>query len=131
MAQHSIVRQQNRTKEGNLVVPLDEVRTLDYGTLTYLSGYPATSGIIYAVASGKTAYLREIWVTELSGNAGSFVITDGAGNAITPHIKVAGGQERKIETMIGPVTSGFIVASGSPICADITVTVQVNPNVKE
>lgn len=126
-----VVKEMRRTKEANLVVPLDEVRTIDYGVLTYKSGYPATSGIIYTIASGKEAYLRQLIISELSGNAGTIQIVDGDEKPITPHLKLVGGQTKIINTCIGPVTDKFVVASGSPICADITLVVQIDPKYME
>jgi len=131
MAVHSVVRELNRTKEGMLVIPLDELRTIDNDNITITSGAWPTSGVLYQVASGKEAYLREIWITELSGNAGSFQIADATGSPITPPIKVVGGQDKKIDCILGPVTSGFTVASGAPINANITAVVQVDPKVNE
>lgn len=121
----------NRTKEGNLLIPLDEIRTYDYKHITVASGAFNTSGILYNITSGKEAYIRQIWVTELSGNAGSFQIADATGNPITPPIKLIGGQERLIDTCLGPAISGFTVASGCPIAADITLVVQVDPKIIE
>lgn len=131
MAEQHVVREQNRTKEGILVIPLDEVRAFDYDNATIASGAWPTSGILYAVASGKEAYLRQIQIQELSGYAGNIQIVDAAGNAITPPYKVAGGQLKLIDTCLGPVTSGFTVASGAPIAANVTLAVQVDPKVKE
>ena len=129
MANQTIVKEQNRTKEGILVVPLDEVRTIDYNNITFVSG--ATAANLYTVASGKEVYLRQLWITELSGNAGSFQIADAAGNPATPPIKLAGGQDTRINTVLGPFTSGLTIVSGSPINASITAVVQIDPKVNE
>lgn len=130
MAEKIFSYEQRRTKEANLVIPLDEVRTIDVNTVTVVSGAFPTSGILYTIASGKEAYIRQIWVTELSGIAGSFQIADSS-RSLTPPIKVAGGQDRVINTVIGPATSRFTVASGCPINAAITLVVQVDPKAVE
>ena len=131
MAQKFISEELRRTKEANKVVPLDEVRTYDYGHVTIASGAFPTSGILFAVASGKEAYLKQIIVTELSGNAGTFQIADGTAAVITPPLKLIGNQEREINTVLGPVTSGFHVASGAPIAGEITAVVQIDPKANE
>ena len=131
MAEQHYSKELRRTKEAGLVIPLDEVRTIDYGHTTVASGAWPTSGILYAIASGKEAYIREIWVTETAGKAGSFQIADPAGNIITPPIRLAGNQDKVIKTCLGPATSGFVVASGCPINADITLVVQVDPKAVE
>jgi len=131
MAEKIYSYDQNRTKEGNLVVPLDEIRTIDYGNLTIASGAWPTSGVIYAISSGQEAYIRQIMITELSGNAGSLQIADTTDSSITPPIKLVGGQYKTIDTILGPITSGFTVASGAPIAANITLVVQVDPKTVE
>lgn len=131
MAEKVYSHELKRTKEANLVIPLDEVRTIDVNTTTIASGAFPTSGILYTIVSGKEAYIRQIWVTELSGQAGSFQIADPAGNIYTPPIKVAGGQDKVINTCLGPATSGFVVASGAPIAGTITLVVQVDPKAPE
>jgi len=131
MAERHIIREQRRTKEANLVIPLDEIRTIDYNNVTIASGAWPTSGVLYQVSSGKEAYLREIWITELSGQAGSVQIADATGSAILPKISLVGGQDKHIVTCVGAVTSGFTVASGAPIAANITLVVQVDPKAKE
>ena len=131
MAEKIYSYQQSRTKEGNLVIPLDEIRTIDYSNTVITSGSWNTSGILYTLSSGHVAYIRQIMITELSGNAGSLQIADATGTAITPPIKLAGGQYKIIDTTLGPVTSGFVVASGTPIAANMTLTVQVDPKAIE
>ena len=131
MAEQSIVREQKRTKENLLVIPLDEIRTFDYGNLTITSGAWPTSGIIYTITSGKEAYIRQIQIQELSGNAGSVQIITPDGSAVTPPYKLAGGQLKVVDTCLGPATSGLTVASGAPITANITLAVQVDPKAKE
>jgi len=127
MARYNISLEKARTKEGNLVVPLDEIRTIDKSKAILTSG--ATNITIYD-AGNKEAYIRQIWITETAGVAGSFQIADETGEPITPPIKLAGGQFKIIDTMLGPA-SKFAVASGCPINAEVTVVVQVDPKIKE
>lgn len=131
MAEKIFSYEQRRTKERSLVIPLDEVRTIDYQNTTIASGAWSTSGILYTILSGQEAYIRQIQITELSGQAGKIQIADTTGKNVTPPINVVGGQYKTIDTILGPATSGFVVSSGAPIAANMTLVVQVDPKPSE
>lgn len=63
----TVTQPQHRTRQGNLVIPLDEPRSYDWICNTVVSG---TSGTIYTGESGKVYYLRQAMYSELSGNTG-------------------------------------------------------------
>lgn len=134
MAEQHIVKQKNRTKESDLVVPLDELRSMESAFKAVVSGAWEASGVLYAIDSGKNAYIKQITISETSDIAGTLEIGEpisGGATQLTGVIPVTGGQLKTIDTCIGPATSGFVVMSGNPIDADITLVVQVDPNVPE
>ena len=63
----TVTQPQHRTRQGNLVIPLDEPRCYDWICRTVVSG---TSGTVYTGESGKVYYLRQAMYSELSGNNG-------------------------------------------------------------
>jgi len=129
MAQKIIVTEKKRTKESNLVVPLDEVRTIDFNFVSITSGTFDTSGVLYTVASGKEAYLKQVIATDTAGADGVLkigkAVSGGFSQILT--IPVYSGQMVTVNTMLGPVMSGFAVMSGTPFGGDVTVVVQVDP----
>lgn len=133
MAEKIYSHELKRTKEANLVVPLDEVRTYDYGHLTVASGAFTTSGILYTIASGKEAYLKQVIATNTLAADGWLkigVVVSGGYSQIL-NIPVSSGQVTTMDTHIGPATSGFVVMSGTPFGGDVTVVVQVDPKAVE
>lgn len=133
MAEKHVIIQKRRTKEANLVIPLDEVRTVDVGFASVASGAPTTSGILYAIQSGKEAYIKQVIATNTIAAAGKLeigkVVSGGYSQVLTLH--VASGQTATLDTLIGPATSGFVVMSGSPFGGDVTLVVKVDPKVPE
>ncbi|GEM_PF-6761399 len=133
MAEKYITHPQHRTKEANLVIPLDEVRTVDHGFKSIASGAFPTSGIIYTIASGKEAYVKQIIATPTIDAGGVLelaeVISGGYSQIAT--INIASGETKVIDTFIGPVTSGFTVMSGTSFAGDITLIVQIDPKATE
>ena len=120
-------------KEGNTVIPLDQVRTIEYTSLEVLSGGLVGSGMKYhIIGSGKEAYIREIWITELSGIGSELNIYDSQSGTrrVLPPIKVLANQDVVIKDIcVGPIQSGLVVgSSGEKIAASVTLVVQVDPH---
>ena len=78
------VRERRVTKQGQLVIPLDDPRTLDRA---HVSIAAQTSGNFYTIASGKQAYVKHLILTELSGTDARVWLQDSSGY-ITPPIVV-------------------------------------------
>lgn len=136
MADRTWTLDQNRTKENNIVIPLDEVRSYDTGHLAITSGAYPGSGLIYTVASGKEAYIRQIMIQETDDVAGDIQIAkvvSGGYSALTPPISLIGGQTKTIDTPpFGPATSGLTIISGQATTSfDVTLIVQVDPKAAE
>jgi len=133
MAEKTITISQKRTKETNLVVPLDEVRTIDFAFKSIASGAWETSGIIYTIASGKEAYLKQIIATPTIDAGGVLklaeVVSGGYSQLLT--LNIASGETKTIDTLMGPITSGFTVMSGTPFGGDVTLVVQIDPKAVE
>jgi len=133
MAEKHIIMEKRRTKEANLVIPLDEVRTYDFKFTSVASGAFPTSGILYTIASGKEAYIRQVIATDTLGADSKLkigeVVSGGYSQVLTLH--VASGQTVTLDTTIGPATSGFVVMSGCPFAGDVTLVVQVDPKIPE
>lgn len=68
MAEKYISEEKTRTRQGNLVTPLDAVRQYQENTCTIVSG---TSGALMTGESGKVYYIRQMLVCEESGHAGN------------------------------------------------------------
>jgi len=131
MAEKIFSYDQRRTKEANLVIPLDEVRTYDHGFSSVTSGHFTT---LYTIASGKEAYLKQIIATDTLGTGGTLkigkVVSGGYSQIAT--ISVLSGEATKVvDTCIGPITSGIVVMSGSPFGGDVTTVVQIDPKAVE
>jgi len=133
MAEKIFSYDQRRTKEANLVIPLDEVRTMDFQFTSVASGAYDTSGILYTVASGKEAYLRQVIATDTVGANGHLKIAQivSGGYSQILNLHVASGQTVSLDTTIGPITSGFVVMSGTPFGGDVTLVVQIDPKATE
>jgi hypothetical protein len=138
MAQKVITNEERRTKEGNVVIPLDTLRSYDYGHKTIISGGECASSVLYSIGSGKEAYIKQIVVTELSGDAAEFRLADSQSGyqSITPMYKLTGGQSTVVDVCIGPITSGIHAAgyntlSGTTFRGEITLVVQVDPQAVE
>ncbi len=132
MAEREYVNDQTRDKTGALLVPLDEIRTYDNLTTQVVSG---VSSVIYSIVSGKTAYIKQIMATELSGHDGFFQLKDTTGSGLTPHISVIENATTVLDTCIGPVTSGVTVeghtAGDNKAGAEVTLVVQIDPKTTE
>lgn len=72
----------NVTREGQLVVPLDKPRSMDRAHA--IIGATQTSGTFYTIQSGKQGYIKQLIITELSGTAGRFWLSDNSGYIIPP-----------------------------------------------
>lgn len=128
------VRPLHLTKEAAYVVPLDDLRSYDNVTLEVISG---TSGIIYTIASGKEAYLKQALFTELSGISGAganFVqLKDTRGSGLTVPIPIIAGNTMvtyDANDAIGPIQSGITVESPK-FGGAITIAVQIDPKMEE
>lgn len=143
MAEVEYTRAQDRAKDGALVIPLDELRTVEYQTKTFISGEYPGSGI-YPVASGKVAFLKQAWVTNLSGiypvilkwadpatalsgfqisgNAAIFTLIISSGNAM------GGTVHYDFVPALGPYTSGIeMVSGGASLGGVATAVIQIDP----
>lgn len=120
------VRDQEVTKEGALVIPLDEIRSLNNVTYTVASGI---SGVVFTIASGKEAYITQALFSELSGNASIIQLHDTRGSGLCVPIPVAGNSVVSWDprpTACGPITSGITVQRPR-MGGAITLLVQVDP----
>lgn len=130
MAERHTIREQRYTKEGNLVIPIDELRTYDKGNLTTFTSGTDVNG--YVCASGKVCYLRELLVTELSGHQGRIWLEDATGTAIIPPINIVENSTVSWtpNEAFGPFTSGFTVAN-QELWGQATLIVQIDPQQTE
>lgn len=128
MSDRNLTMDQTVTKEANLVVPLDSPRSADNVTCTILSGI---SGQIYTIGSGKEAYLKQMFVTELSGHDNCIVqLKDKALSGVTPHIHIPASTVVSVDPrpwQIGPVVSGFSIDHYNTVCGDLTLVLQIDP----
>lgn len=129
MAEQTRTIEQIRNKEGQLVVPLDRVRTTDFNHAVFSSG-TYTSG--YIIASGKVAYIEELLVTELSGTEGKVWLTDEAGTRITPPFGVTENTTISWDPNIvcGPIQSGIRIYNEA-LWGRATLIVQIDPQAIE
>lgn len=132
MAERSYVNEQARDKTGALLVPLDEIRTFDNITTQVVSG---VSSVIYSIVSGKTAYIKQVMATELSGHDGHFQLKDTLGSGLTPLVSLIENATTVLDTCIGPITSGVTVeghtAGDNRAGAEVTLIVQIDPKTTE
>jgi len=129
-----IVRPNHVTKEAAYVVPLDDLRSYDNVTIDVVSG---VSGILYTIASGKEAYLKQALFTELSGISGfgaNYVqLRDTRGSGLTVPIPINAGNTMvtyNANDAIGPIQSGITLET--PLFGgQVTLAVQVDPQMVE
>jgi len=128
------VRPLNLTKEAAYVVPLDGLRSYDNVTIDVVSG---VSGILFTIASGKEAYLKQALFTELSGISGfgaNYVqLTDTRGSGLTVPIPINAGNTMvtyNANDAIGPIQSG-ITLQAPLFGGQVTLAVQVDPKMVE
>ncbi len=136
MAEKTLAHVQEYTKEGRLVIPLDDPRTSDYNNEIIGSGY--TSGFIYSACSGKEVYIKHMIVTEYSGTDGMLRLNDASGQ-ITPFIPVAANTCVTWDPR--PTACGPLHAVGDALevfwntdaafYGSLTLIVQVDPQVEE
>lgn len=133
-----------RAKTGALVVPLDDLRTIDFQTKVFISGeFPGSS--FYSIASGKVGYLKQIIVTNFSGIYPAYLRWGDASVALSgnpsgsiAHLIISSGQAMggsylvEFKPALGPYQSGIVnVSGGSQIGGVITAIIQVDPKVPE
>jgi hypothetical protein len=143
MADVEINRIQERKKDGSFVVPMDDLRTCEYLTKTFISGEYPGSGI-YPIASGKVGYLRQAIITCYSGIypvilkwADAATALSGfqvSGNASIAHLMISSGNAMggtviyTFEPALGPYTSGIVMVSGgSQLGGVATAVLQIDP----
>lgn len=130
MAERILHIPQHRTDKGQLVVPLADMRTYDHQTTTVVSGIDAT---IYTIQSGKEAYIRRCYFSELSGQNAVVQLLDMAGSGLSPRIPVAGNSVVSYDPCpcaLGPVISG-IYMDEPPFQGDVTILVTIDPKKTE
>lgn len=124
----TITQEKKITLQGQLVTPLDDPRTYDRDH--QIIGAAQTSGIMYTLASGKQAYIKQWIVTELSGSAGKVWLSDSSGY-IVPPINIAANTT--VTWDVRPTacpTWGNIfwqTEAGSRLYGRATLVVQVDP----
>lgn len=131
----TMVHEQNRTKRGQLVIPLDMPRTMKDYTVSIVSG--TTVNISFSGGMGGSGkyigYLAEMLVTELSNNAGRIMLRDKAGSGISPWMFVEGQSTvcwKPCPCPAGPICSGINIVNES-IFGMVTLLVQIDPSVIE
>lgn len=131
MSEKSLTHEQHRTKEAQLVVPLDKPRTSDYDNTTITP----TSGTAYTIASGKVLYIKQLLVTELSGTAGGRMwLEDLAGGHITPPIPVAANTMVSWDPrpwQCGPISGNVLYATSAGFYGEMLLLVQIDPQATE
>lgn len=131
MAKKTLTVEQHYTKEGQLKIPLDTLRTYDNVTRTVLSG---VSGTVYTIASGKVAYIRQAMFGELSNVAGRVQLKDFAGSGLCVKIPVAANSVVTWDprpAACGPIYSGIIYHATDTLLGEITLLVQIDPQTTE
>lgn len=127
-------KEMKRAKDGALVTPVDDLRSYESSNLTIASGNFPLSGLIYSIGSGKTAYVKQVIIGP-SAVSGSWVkiadVQSGYQVQSPPLYNPYSKQTSVFDVTLGPFTSGICIASGSAHPGDVTLVVQVNPNVTE
>lgn len=121
-----LIKEKKISKEAAMVIPLDELRSLDNVTISVVSG---TSGVLYTIASGKTAYITQALFSELSGTASTIQLFDAAGSGLCVPIPVTANSVVSWDprpTACGPITSGICTQSPE-LGGQITLLVHVDP----
>lgn len=147
MASVEINRIQQRKKDGSFVVPMDDLRTVEYQTKIFISGEYPGSGI-YPVASGKVAFLKQAIITNYSGIypvklqwSDAATAQSGlqiSGNAAIAHLLISSGNAMggtviyDFNPALGPYVSGIIMVSGgSQLGGVATAVIQIDPQQTE
>lgn len=136
-------REQMRRKDGALVIPLEEIRTVEFQTKNFISGeFPGSA--FYPIASGKVGFMKEAIVTSLSGIfplvlkwADPATAQSGlqiSGNAAIVTLVISSGQAmggtfiQDFNPALGPYTSGIMMVSGGcQIGGVATAVMQIDP----
>lgn len=143
MAEVIISRIQERKKDGALVIPMDELRTVEYLTKNFISGEYPGSGI-YPIASGKVGFLKQAIITNYSGIypvilkwADAATALSGfqvSGNASIAHLMISSGNAMggtvlyEFVPALGPYVSGIVMVSGgSQLGGVATAVLQIDP----
>lgn len=120
------VKNKEVSKTGALVIPLDKLRSLDNVTATVVSG---VSGLLYTIASGKTAYITQAQFTVLSAAGGLIQLHDARGSGLCSPVFVDSGTTvwwNPRPTACGPITSGITVQTPR-FGGSITLLVHLDP----
>ena len=145
MAEKYISEEKHRTRQGNLVTPLDNVRQYQENTCTINSG---TSGTLLTGESGKVYYIRQAIICEESGYAGSVqlrtasVANSGtcADSRLTPWIPVDENSCVCLDVCpcaLGPIcpnsgtNNAIIRVEALSFAGEITLVLTVDPQVVE
>lgn len=130
MADTTVTKENLYTKEGELVIPMDLPRSLDFNCNSWLSG-SYTSG--YLIQSGKVAYIKHFVATELSGHDdGKVWLTDEAGRYICPQLNLVPNTSVAWDPdfACGPIQSGIRIYNEG-LYGRGTLIVQIDPQVIE
>ena len=127
MAEKTLTQEQNETKEGQLVTPMDHPRTFDYRNVDIIT----TSGVMYTTQSGKEAYIKQWIFTELSGTASRVWLHDISG-WICPPINIPANTTVTWDVRpaaCGPThgTIGYETEVGAQFWGNATLIVQIDP----
>jgi len=117
---------QERTKEGALIIPLDDVRTLDNVTSTVVSG---TSSVLYTIVSGKEGYLRKAVFSELSGVPALIQLHTPTGSGLSVTFPVTANTVVDWDICpcgVGPILSGITIQSPR-FSGELTLIVTIDP----
>lgn len=135
MAEKTLVHEQHRTLKGQLVVPMDHPRTFDYRHVDC----NAISGAIYPITgstSGKVVYIKEMLVSELSGNSDCRFWLQNLSGHIIPPLYVKANTTVSWEprpAAVGPIkdTIYYETEAGHRLYGEATIVVQVDPQATE
>ena len=127
MAEKEVNHPQHRTKEGALVIPLDDPRTYDYQNVAVT----AISGAAYTPSSGKDIYIKQLIATELSGTDSRLWLQDSSGNIIPP-INIDANTTTVLQirpAALGPThgTIYYETETTPRFYGELTIIVQVDP----
>jgi len=145
MAEKHLTEEKTRTRQGNLVTPLDAVRQYQENTCTIVSG---TSGTLLTGESGKVYYIRQALICEESGTAGTVqlrtasVVNSGTclDARLTPWVPVGDNACVCLDycpCALGPIcansgtSNAIIVVEALPFGGEISLVLTVDPQVVE